>query len=307
MRVLGQFRFISKAVGEAATTAARHTPCTEDSRPTPPASPTARAASASVDPVVNRSSTRITLPSRRSPCRWSSCRWSSCRRSSCRRSRPPPAVSSSAPARFARRCRAPRPDWSATARRCLSSGRTWAGRPARRRSRAAAAAILRTGSWPRAAVEERAEGTGTSSRGPASPGRPAPARTQPARARPSAPASPSAPRSLWASRTARTAFSYGADAYTAGSPGGRGEGRTRRAGAPCNAAPQAVHSSVRGLPQPAQATGRSRPDSSCHARHAFRMTPQCRDRRNRTTPVDNPLGTTSGVRWSTGRPPDQPG
>ncbi len=168
-------------------------------------------------------------------------------------------------------------------------GKHQAGRPARRRSRAAAAAILRTGSWPRAAVEERAEGTGTSSRGPASPGRPAPARTQPARARPSAPASPSAPRSLWASRTARTAFSYGAAAYTAGSPGGRGEGRTRRAGAPCNAASQAVHSSVRGMPQPAQATGRSRPDSSCHACHGSRMPPHCRDRRNRTTPVENPL------------------
>ncbi|CAM5619582.1 hypothetical protein SGRI78S_02672 [Streptomyces griseus subsp. griseus] len=83
MRVLRQFRFISKAEGEAATTAARHAPCPEDSRPPPRASPTARAASASVDPVVNRSSTRITRPSRRCPCPGAPRR----------RSRPPAAVS----------------------------------------------------------------------------------------------------------------------------------------------------------------------------------------------------------------------
>ncbi len=88
----------------------------------------------------------------------------------------------------------------------LPEHRNHVGRPTERRSsRAAAAAILRTGSWPRAAVAERAEGTGTSSRGAsarrgpapgASPHRPAapvPARTQLRQGPPEHPCQPECP------------------------------------------------------------------------------------------------------------------
>ncbi|MDQ0961419.1 hypothetical protein QFZ66_005297 [Streptomyces sp. B4I13] len=87
---------------------------------------TARAASASEAPVVTRSSTRTTGPPHNS--------------------RAPPGATVRAPARLFHRCRASSPDWSATARRCLSTAATRAGTPARRNSPAAASAIRRTGS-----------------------------------------------------------------------------------------------------------------------------------------------------------------
>ena len=85
---------------DAATTAACHR-LRNPVHPCPPAARTARAASASDAPVVIRSSTSTT---RRPP-------------AAARRRR----TTSSAPARFASRCRAPSPDWSATGRRCRST------------------------------------------------------------------------------------------------------------------------------------------------------------------------------------------
>ncbi len=179
MQVLGQFRFISKASGGAATTAeqtvsprvplacplptirpstsgsssrsgrsgsssrsglsrAAHTPSAAAC-----ASCTARAASVNEAPVVIRSSTSTTGPPPAS-------------------SRAPPPTTSSAPARLSDRCREFSPDWSATARRCRRTPSTRAGVPVRRSSPAAASAIRRAGSCPRARTALRAEGTGTS-------------------------------------------------------------------------------------------------------------------------------------------------
>lgn len=276
MQFFCQFRFNSKADGEAETTAARKAVAAPG--PALSAARTARAASANDAPVVSRSSTSTTRPPASS--------------------RRPPAATSSAPARFTWRCRAPSPAWSATARRCRSTASTMAAVPPRRSSAAAASAIRRAGSWPRAAVARRADGTGTRRRGPSSPGCPVPALTAPARAPPSAPASPSAPRSLWASSIARTAFSYGAAACTTGSPAGSGSGLTRR-GTAASAAPHSSHSSVRGLPQPPQAAGRTSPAIS---RHHPRTVPLCRGREHGTTPVENVGGH---PRTGTGNPYDR--
>ncbi|AGJ55307.1 hypothetical protein F750_2828 [Streptomyces sp. PAMC 26508] len=264
MEVICPFRFISKALGEAATTAARS--LSAEAPPTSPAARTARAASASVEPVVSRSSTSTTRPPA----------------SSLRA----PSATTSAPARFACRALAPSPAWSATARRCRNAVSNRARVPPRRSPAAAEAAILRAGSCPRRAVARRAEGTGTRSSGPSSPSSPAPARTAAASAPPSAPASPSAPRSLWASSIARTAFSYGAAAWTTGSPGGSGVGLARL-GPTVSAAAHASHSSVRGLPQPSQATGSTSPTIS---RHRLRTVPLCPGGGNPAIPVDNPCG-----------------
>ncbi|MFJ4216319.1 hypothetical protein ACIP27_26780, partial [Streptomyces hydrogenans] len=100
--------------------------------------------------MVIRSSTRTTRPAANS--------------------RAPPGTTSSAPARFARRERAPSPAWSATARRCRSTGSTRAGRPARRSRAAAASATRRVGSCPRARTARREDGTGTNSSGSPSTG-----------------------------------------------------------------------------------------------------------------------------------------
>lgn len=180
-----QFRFISKESGEAAITAAQtgssgpFTPtnpvalsamfllfsidlsvCSSlpsldaraytaavapTSRSHPIASRTARAASLKVAPVVIRSSTSTTGPPASS--------------------RPPPGTTSSAPARFSSRCRELSPAWSATHRPCRNAAATRAGVPVRRNSPAAASAIRRAGSCPRARTVARADGTGTRSRG----------------------------------------------------------------------------------------------------------------------------------------------
>lgn len=212
----------------------------------------ARAASARLAPVVTRSSTSTTRPPASS--------------------RSPPAVTSSAPAMFASRRRASSSAWSATGLRWRSTAATRAGVPVRRSSPAAASAIRRTGSCPRARTAHRAEGTGTSTTVPEVPV-PAdasrPARTAPAKAVPSAPVSVSAPRSLCARSSARTASAYGADAYTAGSPAGSGRGRTRRGALPASAVRQRAQSVVRGAPQPAQSAGSTR---SVRSRHHPRMT-----------------------------------
>lgn len=154
--------------------------------------------------MVIRSSTRITFPAPRS--------------------RPPPGTTSSAPEMFASRPRAPRPAWSATYRRCRSTGTTRACRPAHRSRAAAASAIRRVGSWPRALTERREDGTGTRSSGraarPSLP--PAAASTATARAPPRGRARVSAPRSLWARSSSRTASAYGATAWTTGSPASTG-------------------------------------------------------------------------------------
>ncbi len=226
----------------------------------------ARAASASEAPVVIRSSTRTTRPAVRS--------------------RAPPGTTSSAPARFARRAGAPSPAWSATCRRWRSTGTTRAARPVRRSRAAAASAIRRVGSCPRARTERREDGTGTRSSG-RSPGpvdAPPAASTAVARAAPRGRASVSAPRSLWASSSSRTASAYGAAAWTSGSPAGSGDGRTRLGPVPLSAPAHDGHSSVRGLPQPPQATGSTSPAIS---RHHPRMAPLCASGRSPATPVEN--------------------
>ncbi len=305
MHVHGQFRFISKEPGEAATTAAQigsrarwvpavpRTPCLRSaassidpvlrssvlSRGAPaytaaalltyasgpsaqlyPAVPsvppraataavaarTARAASVREAPVVIRSSTSTTGPSASSPA--------------------PAGATASAPVRLSSRCRELSPAWSATALRCRSTATTRAGTPLRRSSPAAASAIRRAGSCPRARTALRAEGTGTSSTGrlsrawsPLSP-----ARTAPAKAVPNGAASASAPRSLWASSTERTSSAYREAACTVGSPGGSGTGRTTRGAAPLSAVRHSGQSAVRGRPQPPHSVGSTRSVRSCH-------------------------------------------
>lgn len=198
-------------------------------------------------------------------------------------SRAPPAGTSRAPARLSSRCRELSPDWSATPRRCRSTGTTRAGVPVRRSSPAAASAIRRAGSCPRARTAQGADGTGTSDTGvlepPTPTGPPAtnpaapaplpqpvasPTRTAPASAAPRGPASISAPRSLWARSTARTSSSYGAAACTTGSPGGSGSGRTRLGTAPVRATRHSGQSTVRGVPQPPHSAGSTRSVRSCH-------------------------------------------
>lgn len=191
-QVRSQFRFISKESGDAAITAAqirspapfvptipgalsamslpfsidlsvcsplrsRDTPAytTAVAPATPPVPPhviasrTARAASFKEAPVVIRSSTSTTGPPASNGA--------------------PPATTSSAPARLSSRCRELSPDWSATHRRCRSTATTRAGVPVRRNSPAAASAIRRAGSCPRARTAPRAEGTGTSNTGASPP------------------------------------------------------------------------------------------------------------------------------------------
>jgi hypothetical protein len=286
-QVLGRFRFVSKASGEAATTAARipfwrpfpaavpHGPggrcagaVVSLALRSPLASPatraytspsalsasaraarTARAASVNEAPVVIRSSTRTIRPPASS--------------------RALPAATSRAPARLVSRCREPSPAWSATTRRCRSTAATLAAVPARRSCPAAASAIRRVGSCPRARTARRAEGTGTSSTGAGPPPareatEPQQARTAPARAVPSGPARVSAPRSLWDRSVARTAPSYGAAAWTGGRPAGSGTGRTRRGAVPWRAARHSGQSTVRGLPQPPHSAGSTKSVRSCH-------------------------------------------
>lgn len=201
-------------------------------------------------------------------------------------SRAPPAGTSRAPARLSSRCRELSPDWSATARHCRSTATTRAGVPVRRSSPAAASAIRRAGSCPRARTAQGADGTGTSDTGVLEPPTPtgppgppvtnpaapaplpqpvaSPTRTAPASAAPRGPASISAPRSLWARSTARTSSSYGAAACTTGSPGGSGSGRTRLGTAPVRAARHSGQSTVRGVPQPPHSAGSTRSVRSCH-------------------------------------------
>lgn len=369
MQLRSQFRFISKESGGAATTAAQigcptafalaipAAPCLRfalssldpavcSSLPSrvaraytavvPPlrstASRTARAASVREAPVVIRSSTSTTRPPRSS--------------------RAPPAATSRASARLRSRCRESSPDWSATARRCRSTAATWADVPLRRSSPAAASAIRRTGSCPRARTAHRADGTGTSStdtspcpigapppqndttctrRPPAgtpcaepsgsacfpagpqppsgrTPQRPvstpacpvsalsaptrvswSPARTAPAKAAPRGPASARAPRSLWARSAARTSSAYGAAAYTAGSPGGSGTGRTRHGASPLRVARHSWQSTVRGVPQPPHSAGSTRSVRSCHhPRMPITVpTPEPADHPCGKLPVDN--------------------
>lgn len=255
----------------------------EAARPAPSRSRTAlrtaRAASASDAPVVIRSSTRTTCPARRR--------------------RPQPGATASAPARLASRCRASSPAWSATPRRCRSAGSTEAGTPCRRSAPAAARAIRRAGSWPRARTARGADGTGTSSTAPWSPwagpaGPPggsiasrSPARTAPARASPSGRARARAPRSLWASSAARTSSAYRAAACVTGSPAGSGSGRTRRGAAPLSAVRHRAQSTARGLPHPPHSAGSTRSERSCHQP---RMTPLCQGPPRPATPVENSTG-----------------
>ncbi len=230
MQVLGQFRFISKASGGAATTAEQTVsprvplacplptirPSTSGSSGSSArsglsraahapsaaacASRTARAASVNEAPVVIRSSTSTTRPPPAS-------------------SRAPPPTTSSAPARLSDRCREFSPDWSATARRCRRTPSTRAGVPVRRSSPAAASAIRRAGSCPRARTVRRADGTGTSrtalSPGPA-PRAPSPSPSGHSRSHPACPlprlsrpceatGRPAGPGRRGVSRAARTA------------------------------------------------------------------------------------------------------
>lgn len=83
------------------------------------------------------------------------------------------------------------------------------------------------------------------------------ARTAAARASPSGVASRRAPRSLWASRTARTGPAYSAAAYTGGRPGGAGEGRARWAVGRARRLWQPGQSWPGAAPQPAQRAGSS--------------------------------------------------
>ena len=189
-----QFRFISKESGGAATTAATVRP-----RPRRTSRPvTARARTRGPPPRVTR-------------------------RSSSDRPPAPPCRPSSSPTPTGRHLQGPgeirqpsagasRPAWSATARRCRSTGSTRAGVPLPPQLPGQPPA--RSGG-PRRAPAPR---TARARRGhrhqqqrprtrPGAVPRPAP---PPASALPSGAASPSAPRSLCASSTARTASSYGA-------------------------------------------------------------------------------------------------
>ena len=233
--------------------------------PRPPAASTARAASVSDAPVVIRSSTSTTR--------------------SAASSRPPPATTSSAPARFASRCRAPSPAWSATGAP-LPQHRHHPGRhPAAPQLPAAASAIRRAGSCPRAGhrpprrrhghQQQRPRAAHLPRPGPHGPGQRRCRAARPERSAPApcAPGAPPVPRP-------RTR----AAACTTGSPAGSGAGRTRRGAAPYSAARQPSHSSVRGLPQPHSRPAAPAGDLPPPPPHISTVPPA----HDPATPVENP-------------------
>ena len=175
-----------------------------------------------------------------------------------------------------------------------------AGRP----RRAAAArpprrAIRRAGSCPAPAPPAAPTAPAPAA---AAPARPAPAAPRPAppppAPRPSGPASRSAPRSLWASSTARTSSSYRAAACTTGSPGARGTAAPARGGPVQRASRTPRTAAYEARPQPPQSTGSTSPAISCH--HPRMATTVPRPGRH---PCGPPLWTTAAPRPHGGADP----
>jgi hypothetical protein len=102
---------------------------------------------------------------------------------------------------------------------------------------------------------------------------------------------------LCASSTARTASPYGAAAWTTGSPGGTGSGRTRQGTAPLRASRHSTQSAVRSLPQPPHSAGRTR---SVRSRHHPRMPTTVPSRERPGHPCGQPPVDNSGSRERSG-------
>ncbi len=213
----------------------------------------ARAASASVAPVVTTSSARSTARARSSGSRAE-------------------ATTRSAPPRLAARCIADSPAWSRTRRPWRRAGRSVASTPARRKAATPYLTTRRVGSSPRARRDAPDEGTGTTTHGPDPPDTASCAATSAAlSAAPNDPARARRPRSLWANRSARTTPSYAADAHTGGRPGGAGLGVTRTA-ARRRAAKQTAQAGsalISARPQPGQILGHTRSTTSRNTTEAW--------------------------------------
>ena len=195
----------------------------------------ARAASASVLPVVTRSSTRTTL---RGPDRVEDRTGSAANLPADARPRSA-AVSAAVSGR---------PD---AGRR---TGATSTGIPGRRSSRAAPAASRSTCWPPLARATPAAEGTGTSQSGSLRP--PSSSVTAAASAAARTPVRSRRPRSLYASRQARAAPAYGAATASGGRPAGTGSGRCGRGRT--RPRPHRKHSGPRGSRHATQRLGRAR-------------------------------------------------